>query len=223
MASYFGGRRPEDGVIDWSHDAASIHNLVRAVAPPYPGAITRIGDRPARILRTRSCPTPTSRPSMRRGCDVDGDRMLAHCGGGGTLQVLELEIDGVRLDARALAALRRARIALGGGSRCCTSASGTTPRREGFGKNRIEALADGIFAVAMTLLVLEIKLPPSEIYATDAALWQRLLSLEGTRHDLRDQLPGARHVLGEPSLPVPLRGAHRPCAALDQSACSCSR
>ena len=31
----------------------------------------------------------------------------------------------------------------------------------------------------MTLLVLEIKLPQSEIYATDAALWQRLLSLEG--------------------------------------------
>ena len=35
--SYFGGRKPEDGVIDWSKSAIAIHNLVRAVAPPYPG------------------------------------------------------------------------------------------------------------------------------------------------------------------------------------------
>ncbi|MEP6941971.1 MAG: TMEM175 family protein [Betaproteobacteria bacterium] len=53
------------------------------------------------------------------------------------------------------------------------------PAPEGFGKSRIEALADGIFSVAMTLLVLEIKLPPTEVYATESALWQRLLSLEG--------------------------------------------
>ena len=51
--SYFGGRRPDDGLIDWSMDAASIHNLVRAVAPPYPGARTTLGGRPARVLRTR--------------------------------------------------------------------------------------------------------------------------------------------------------------------------
>lgn len=36
--SYFGARRPEDGRIDWSQDAWQIHNLIRAVAPPYPGA-----------------------------------------------------------------------------------------------------------------------------------------------------------------------------------------
>ncbi len=42
-ASYFGGRRPEDGIIDWKRDALSIHNLVRAVAPPYPGAFTTVG------------------------------------------------------------------------------------------------------------------------------------------------------------------------------------
>ncbi len=52
------------------------------------------------------------------------------------------------------------------------------PAPEGFGKSRIEALADGIFAVAMTLLVLEIKLPPTEFYATEGELFQRLLSLE---------------------------------------------
>jgi methionyl-tRNA formyltransferase len=37
-ASYFGGRRPEDGRIDWHGSARQIFNLVRAVAHPYPGA-----------------------------------------------------------------------------------------------------------------------------------------------------------------------------------------
>ncbi len=39
-ASYYGGRRPEDGLIDWSKDAAGIRNLVRAVTWPYPGAFS---------------------------------------------------------------------------------------------------------------------------------------------------------------------------------------
>ena len=36
--SYFSGRSPEDGRIDWSAGTWDIHNLIRAVAPPYPGA-----------------------------------------------------------------------------------------------------------------------------------------------------------------------------------------
>ena len=56
----------------------------------------------------------------------------------------------------------------------------TLPPGSGFGKNRIEALADGIFAVAMTLLVLDVKLAAGEIYTTDGALWARLVELEHT-------------------------------------------
>ena len=41
--SYFGGRKPEDGRIDWTQPAQQVYNLVRAVAPPYPGAFTDIG------------------------------------------------------------------------------------------------------------------------------------------------------------------------------------
>lgn len=44
-ATYYGGRRPEDGRIDWSRDAHSIYNLVRAVARPYPGAFTEVAGR----------------------------------------------------------------------------------------------------------------------------------------------------------------------------------
>jgi methionyl-tRNA formyltransferase len=40
QATYFGGRTPEDGRIDWTWPAARIVNLVRAVAAPFPGAFS---------------------------------------------------------------------------------------------------------------------------------------------------------------------------------------
>jgi methionyl-tRNA formyltransferase len=40
--SYFGGRKPEDGRIDWEKTAQQVYNLIRAVAPPYPGAFTDV-------------------------------------------------------------------------------------------------------------------------------------------------------------------------------------
>jgi methionyl-tRNA formyltransferase len=42
-ATYFTGRKPEDGRIDWSKSSAAIFNLVRAVTEPYPGAFADIG------------------------------------------------------------------------------------------------------------------------------------------------------------------------------------
>ncbi len=44
-ASYFGGRRPADGEIDWQRPAAEVYNLVRAVTRPYPGAFSHLGNR----------------------------------------------------------------------------------------------------------------------------------------------------------------------------------
>ena len=44
LSTYFGGRTPEDGRIDWSRPAREIFNLVRAVTRPYPGAFTDLGD-----------------------------------------------------------------------------------------------------------------------------------------------------------------------------------
>jgi methionyl-tRNA formyltransferase len=40
QASYFGGRKPEDGKIDWRSPAHRIYDLLRAVTHPYPGAFT---------------------------------------------------------------------------------------------------------------------------------------------------------------------------------------
>jgi methionyl-tRNA formyltransferase len=106
--SYFGGRTPEDGRIDWMRHAREIHNLVRAVAPPYPGARTVIGGVPARILRTRllDADAPAAAPSLeihRRTSAASTDAQhdgetafvaVARCGGGGTLRVDALEIEG---------------------------------------------------------------------------------------------------------------------------------
>jgi len=44
QASYFGRRRPADGAIDWSRDAAEVRNLVRAVTLPFPGAFSYVGN-----------------------------------------------------------------------------------------------------------------------------------------------------------------------------------
>lgn len=41
QATYFGGRRPADGAIDWAQSARGIYNLVRAVTHPYPGAFAQ--------------------------------------------------------------------------------------------------------------------------------------------------------------------------------------
>jgi methionyl-tRNA formyltransferase len=48
VATYFGGRKPEDGRINWSQTSAQIFNLIRAVTDPYPGAFTDVG--PARLM-----------------------------------------------------------------------------------------------------------------------------------------------------------------------------
>lgn len=43
QATYFGGRKPADGRIDWTRTSAAIFNLIRAVTDPYPGAFTDFG------------------------------------------------------------------------------------------------------------------------------------------------------------------------------------
>ena len=98
--SYFSGRKPEDGIIDWSRTARSIHDLVRAVAPPYPGARTTLDGLPARMLRTRVLDESTR---VAPGIALEHGRLVAHCGGGGTLAVLALEIEGEPVDPGAFA------------------------------------------------------------------------------------------------------------------------
>ncbi len=52
-ATYFGIRKPEDGRIDWRQTALQVFNLVRAVAPPFPGAFTDASGRRFMIWQAR--------------------------------------------------------------------------------------------------------------------------------------------------------------------------
>lgn len=100
--SYFGGRKPEDGRIDWSGAARAIHDLVRAVAPPYPGAFTDVKGARLRILRTRLLREGQAPGAARLA--LDAGRLVARCGDGGELQILDGELDGRALTPDAFAA-----------------------------------------------------------------------------------------------------------------------
>jgi UDP-4-amino-4-deoxy-L-arabinose formyltransferase/UDP-glucuronic acid dehydrogenase (UDP-4-keto-hexauronic acid decarboxylating) len=43
QATYVGRRTPEDGRLDWERSAQTLHNLVRAVSDPWPGAFGYAG------------------------------------------------------------------------------------------------------------------------------------------------------------------------------------
>jgi methionyl-tRNA formyltransferase len=88
--SYFGRRRPEDGRIDWSRSAAEIHNLVRAVAPPFPGAFTEYEGETIKIFRTRKEQRIPAK--NHRGPYREGGEWFAACGDGKVLRLLEVEI-----------------------------------------------------------------------------------------------------------------------------------
>lgn len=103
LATSFGARRPEDGRIDWTLGARAIHNLVRGVAPPYPGAFTQLAGRNLRVLRTRvegERGTPAA-PSIH----IDRNGCFACCADGGVLRLLDLEMDGLGVQPQTLEAL----------------------------------------------------------------------------------------------------------------------
>jgi methionyl-tRNA formyltransferase len=91
--SYFGGRKPEDGIIDWHDSASNIHNLVRAVAPPYPGAATQVNGETIKIVRTRLAPAHFQHHNPAK-LNVGSDTVIALCGDGRMLRIVECEIDG---------------------------------------------------------------------------------------------------------------------------------
>ena len=100
--SYYGGRRPEDGRIDWKAPARRVHDLVRAVAPPYPGAFTQFDGKRLRLLRTRLLPARDAARASAFLYAEDG-RCLAACADGGALEVVEAELDGKALSAQEFA------------------------------------------------------------------------------------------------------------------------
>jgi methionyl-tRNA formyltransferase len=93
---YFGRRRPEDGRIDWTRPALEIHNLVRAVAPPFPGAFGTVGGERWEILRTRL--TARRAPGGGPRLIVSDGECCAVCGDGAVLRLLAAATGGAVID-----------------------------------------------------------------------------------------------------------------------------
>jgi methionyl-tRNA formyltransferase len=92
--SYFGGRKADDGRIDWTLSAATVHNLIRAVAPPYPGAFSDTPQGRLKVLRSLH-PTGEKGPyGGRPTLFVRDDRLYAECGDGRLLRLLAVELQG---------------------------------------------------------------------------------------------------------------------------------
>jgi methionyl-tRNA formyltransferase len=99
--SYFSGRRPEDGRIDWQHSARKVNNLIRAVAPPYPGAFADIGGDRVTFARARMVGTDHVQSPPPGTVVSDRDRAAIICGDGQLIEPLALVVNDVRLTATA--------------------------------------------------------------------------------------------------------------------------
>ena len=108
QGSYFPGRKPEDGRIDWQQPAAQVYNLVRAVAPPYPGAFTDIGGQRLVVARARRRPGPLPVGTRAPGLHVQDGRIIGICGDGGLIDVQSLLSGAEAVDVTQLDALLRA-------------------------------------------------------------------------------------------------------------------
>jgi methionyl-tRNA formyltransferase len=100
---YFGGRRPEDGRIDWNLPAQQVYNLHRAVAPPYPGAFTEIDG--VRCVINRARLSKLAAPSLPPGLAVVDNCILGVCGDDRMLTISDLTADGESITAGRLGSM----------------------------------------------------------------------------------------------------------------------
>jgi UDP-4-amino-4-deoxy-L-arabinose formyltransferase/UDP-glucuronic acid dehydrogenase (UDP-4-keto-hexauronic acid decarboxylating) len=100
-ATYYGGRRPKDGEIDWSMSSKKIRNLVRAVTQPYPGAFSYVGDR--QCLFWSVTEVSTERWNATPGTVISTDPLIVACGNGAIRIDSGQSVDGVFITGTQLA------------------------------------------------------------------------------------------------------------------------
>lgn len=89
-SSYFGGRKPEDGRIDWKESSTRIYNLIRAVTHPYPGAYTYLDGK--KLYIWRAMPVPGSAEASI-GAIISGRPVVINTGNG-FLRILSVQLEG---------------------------------------------------------------------------------------------------------------------------------
>lgn len=102
QGAYYGGRTAKDGQINWQQNAKDIHNLVRAVTVPYPGAFSDIEGKRLIIWRTRQIFTAdtTAIEPITPLMYADGNRIILLCSDGAALLVLHAEFAGETLNGK---------------------------------------------------------------------------------------------------------------------------
>ncbi|HEX7339525.1 MAG TPA: formyltransferase [Rhodanobacteraceae bacterium] len=101
--NYCGRRRPDDGRVDWSRGAWAIHNLIRAVAPPYPGAFSDIARGRLWLLGShyQAERAHHARPSLY----AENHQLYVDCADGERFGLLTAALDAQPLAAESLSAL----------------------------------------------------------------------------------------------------------------------
>ena len=92
-ASYRRKRTDDDRWIDWSRPAKDIHDLVRGLARPYVGALTRAKGEDVIVWRARldECPVGESANEEVPGTVIELDGHRTVCTGTGLLRLIEVE------------------------------------------------------------------------------------------------------------------------------------
>lgn len=94
QGSYFGRRAPKDGRIDWGQGARQVHDLVRAVAPPFPGAFTEANGCRLEILETRIDDIAAKYAAQAPCLYTEKGEWYADCIDGKRLKILQLAVNG---------------------------------------------------------------------------------------------------------------------------------
>jgi methionyl-tRNA formyltransferase len=94
--SYYGGRNPEDGKIDWRWPVMRIYNLIRAVTEPYPGAFTHLPDG-QKALIWWGLPEETIPSKQEPGTVEPEDGHVFVRASDGRIRLVDMELPGLRL------------------------------------------------------------------------------------------------------------------------------
>jgi len=92
-ATRFGQRRPDDGRIDWTRPAKQVHDLVRAVTHPYPGAFTDVFGAKTFVWRSR-LPGLAAHDTFPGQVRAEEARLFVACGDDRYVELLTLQPEG---------------------------------------------------------------------------------------------------------------------------------
>lgn len=98
--SYFGARRPEDGRIQLDWPGMRVHAMIRAVAPPFPGAFVEVQGRRVVFTSSRTTGAAARHPQHGPCLYTDDGQLFMDCQDGVRLWIGSVLIDGTAVGGR---------------------------------------------------------------------------------------------------------------------------